>query len=110
MGMEKENKTLETLLTLPVKRSSIITGKIIASAVVGLLMAVIYMLGFGYYMQSLTTGLEVNLADFGLALGVQDYLLVGLSVFVTLLAGLSLCMVLGASRRTTKARRRSYSP
>ena len=103
MGMEKENKTLETLLTLPVKRSSIITGKIIPSAVVGLLMAVIYMFGFGYYMQSLTSGLEVNLADFGLALGIQDYLLVGLSVFVTLLAGLSLCMVLGAFAKDYKS-------
>ncbi|MBC7121030.1 MAG: ABC transporter permease [Candidatus Methanosuratus sp.] len=103
MGMEKENKTLETLLTLPIKRSSIIAGKIVASAVVGLLMAVIYMLGFGYYMHSLTTGLEVNLADFGLALGIQDYVLVGLSVFVTLLAGLSLCMLLGAFAKDYKS-------
>jgi ABC-2 type transport system permease protein len=38
---------------------------------------------------------DINLADFGLDLGVQDYLLVGISLFVALLAGLSLCIVLG---------------
>jgi len=37
MALEKENKTLETLLTLPVKRTSIVTGKIVASASIGLL-------------------------------------------------------------------------
>ena len=36
MGSEKENKTLETLLTLPVKRTTIVSGKILASAIVGL--------------------------------------------------------------------------
>ena len=103
MGMEKENKTLETLLTLPIKRSAIIAGKIVGSAIVGLLMAGIYMFGFGYYMQSFQMGLEVNLADFGLTLGVQDYVLVGISVFVTLLAGLSLCMVLGTFAKDYKS-------
>jgi ABC-2 type transport system permease protein len=32
MGNEKENKTLETLLTLPVDRTTIVSGKLIASA------------------------------------------------------------------------------
>ena len=102
MGMEKENKTLETLLTLPVKRNSIVAGKIVGSAIVGLVMAAIYMVGFGYYMQSVQTS-EINLADFGLTLGPQDYLLVGLSVFVALLAGLSLCMALGTFARDYKS-------
>jgi ABC-2 type transport system permease protein len=102
MGMEKENKTLETLLTLPIKRNSIVIGKIVGSAIVGLVMAAIYMVGFGYYMQSFQAA-EINLADFGLALGPQDYLLVGLSLFVTLLAGLSLCMVLGTFAKNYKS-------
>ena len=94
MGLEKENKTLETLLTLPVRRSQIVIGKIVGSALVGLIMAAIYMLGFSRYMSSFQFS-DVNLADFGLALGIQDYLLVGISLFVALLAGLSLCLVLG---------------
>ena len=51
MAQEKENKTLETLLTLPVKRTSIVTGKIVASAIIGLLFAVIYMYGMSNYLQ-----------------------------------------------------------
>jgi len=102
MGMEKENKTLETLLTLPVKRNYIVIGKIAGSAIVGLVMAAIYMVGFGYYMQSFQ-GAEINLADFGLALGPQDYFLIGLSVFVALLAGLSLCMFLGTFAKDFKS-------
>jgi ABC-2 type transport system permease protein len=94
MGMEKENKTLETLLTLPVRRSHIVIGKIVGSALVGMIMAAIYMMGFSRYMSSFQIS-DINLADFGLALGMQDYILIGISLFVALLAGLSLCIVLG---------------
>ncbi len=96
MALEKENKTLETLLTLPVSRSSVIAGKLVASAVVGLLMAGIYMVGFSYYMNSASVSSDVNLADYGLQLGALDYVMVGLSVFASLMAALSLCMVIGA--------------
>lgn len=102
MGMEKENKTLETLLTLPVKRSAIVAGKITGSAIIGLIMATIYMLGFGYYMQSFQQS-DINLEEFGLTLSIQDYLLVGASVFIALLAGLSLCMVLGTFAKNYKS-------
>jgi ABC-2 type transport system permease protein len=94
MGMEKENKTLETLLTLPVRRSNIVIGKMVGSALVGMIMAGIYMIGFSRYMNSFQIS-DTNLADFGLALGTQDYLLIGISLFTALLAGLSLCIVLG---------------
>jgi len=94
MGLEKENKTLETLLTLPVRRSHIVIGKMVGSALVGMIMAAIYMIGFSRYMTSFQVS-DINLADFGLALGMPDYLLIGISLFVALLAGLSLCIVLG---------------
>lgn len=102
MGMEKENKTLETLLTLPVRRSHIVIGKIVGSAIVGLIMAAIYMIGFKYYMDSFSVS-DISMADFGLALGMQDYLLVGISLFAALLAGLSLCMVLGTFAKNYKS-------
>jgi len=94
MGMEKENKTLETLLTLPVKRSHIVIGKMVGSALVGMIMAAIYMFGFSRYMSSFQIS-NINLADFGLTLGMQDYFLIGVTLFTALLAGLSLCIVLG---------------
>lgn len=104
MALEKENKTLETLLTLPVKRTSIVTGKIAASAFIGLLLAVIYMIGMTYYFQGfqMTAG-EVNLASYGLTLGPQDLLIVGISLFITLIAALSLCMLLGTFAKNFKS-------
>lgn len=98
MGLEKESKTLETLLTMPVSRSSIVTGKIVGSALVGLVMALIYMLGFSFYMRSFQMG-AIDLGQYGLALGLLDYVLVGGSLFLALLAGLALCIVLGTFAR-----------
>jgi ABC-2 type transport system permease protein len=102
MGLEKENKTLETLLTLPVRRSHIVIGKMVGSALVGMIMAAIYMIGFSRYMTSFQVS-DINLADFGLALGMPDYLLIGISLFVALLAGLSLCIVLGTFAKNYKS-------
>lgn len=98
MGLEKESKTLETLLTMPVSRGSIVTGKIVGSAAVGLVMALIYMLGFSFYMRSFQMG-AIDLGKYGLALGVLDHVLVGGSLFLALLAGLALCIVLGTFAR-----------
>lgn len=95
MALEKENKTLETLLTLPVRRSSIIAGKIVASAIVGLILAAIYMFGIGSYMQSFQGGGEIDLAGFDLVLTLEDFFLIGVSLFITLVAALSLCFLLG---------------
>jgi ABC-2 type transport system permease protein len=95
MGMEKENKTLETLLTMPIKRSYIITGKIVASAIVSLVMALVYMVGFSYYLGAFSTGV-MNPADYGFSLGIIDYMLIGVSVFLTLLAALAISIVLGS--------------
>ncbi len=103
MGMEKENKTLETLLTLPVKRTSIVLGKLVGAAVVGLIVAVIYMFGFSYYMSSLTVSAPIDLAKYGMTLGVVDYALVGISLFLSLVCGLALCMILGIFTKNYKA-------
>ncbi len=95
MGMEKENKTLETLLTMPVKRSHIVIGKLAAAAIVGLIMAMIYMVGMMVYMDSLMSGASIDLAQYGMSLGVADYLLLGISLFLAIMSALALCMVLG---------------
>lgn len=95
MGMEKENKTLETLLTMPVKRSHIVIGKLAAAAIVGLIMAMIYMVGMMVYMDSLMSGAQIDLAQYGMSVGIADYLLLGLSLFLAIMSALALCMVLG---------------
>ena len=103
MALEKENKTMETLLTLPVNRFSIVSGKIIASAAIGLILAVIYMFGIGYYMQSFEVSGGISLATYGLSLSALDFALIGISVFVTLIAALSLCMLLGTLAKNYKS-------
>ncbi|KYK33161.1 MAG: hypothetical protein AYK22_01235 [Thermoplasmatales archaeon SG8-52-3] len=104
MALEKENKTLETLLTLPVKRTSIVTGKIIAAAGIGLILAIIYMIGMSFYFQGLQFSEGgISLAEYGLVLDSQDFLFIGISLFVTLIAGLSLCMLLGTFAKNYKS-------
>jgi ABC-2 type transport system permease protein len=103
MGTEKENKTLETLLTLPVSRTSIVVGKLAGAAIVGLIMAVIYMIGMGYYMNSLTASAAVDLGKYGIGLNLFDYVLVGISLFLALISALTLCMLLGIFTKNYKA-------
>jgi len=103
MGSEKENKTLETLLTMPISRTSIVFGKLVGAALVGLLMAIIYMFGMGYYFDSLVGSASIDLGEYGLTLGVGDYVLVGISLFASLVFALALCMILGIFTKNYKA-------
>ena len=103
MGSEKENKTLETLLTLPISRTSIVFGKLIGAAIVGLIMAVLYMAGMGYYMNSFTSSASIDLSVYGLTIDAFDYVLMGISLFLALFAALALCMILGIFTKNYKA-------
>ncbi|MBO5519674.1 MAG: ABC transporter permease, partial [Candidatus Methanomethylophilus sp.] len=71
MGSEKENKTLETLLTMPIRRTTIVGGKLLAAAIMGLVYGVCYMGGMMMYSKGLTSGLtdsSVDLAQYGLVM------------------------------------------
>lgn len=103
MGSEKENKTLETLLTLPVRRTSIVFGKLAGAAIVGLVFAAIYMVGMGYYMSSLTGSSSIDLSSYGIGLNLMGYVLMGISLFLALLFALGLCMILGIFTKNYKA-------
>ncbi len=107
---EKLDKTLETLLSAPVSRLSVLGAKMLAAAVVALLNAVVYMIGFSKFVsgasdtlseeaESLANkGLTVDAAleHLGLSLGFTDYLLVGLQLFFTIMICLSISLILGA--------------
>jgi len=105
MGMEKENKTLETLLSLPIKRSVIISGKMVGAAIVAIIMTGVYMLGFKYYLSGVTgtIGKGVDLKSIGLAMGSLEYGLLGISLFLAILSALSLCIVLGVFVQDVKS-------
>lgn len=96
MATEKENKTLETLLTLPVSRMSILAGKMGGTAVVSIIAAIAYIIGFSYYMSSfqIESTLPVSLEDIGFAITPVGFGLLAVSIFMAVLAALSLAMIL----------------
>jgi ABC-2 type transport system permease protein len=101
VAMEKEEKTLETLLTVPVDRFSILFGKLASSAIVAGLGALTYLVGYSYFFSSLqtgfsTTGPSLDLAALGLVPTTFGYVMLGISLFVTLLAGLALAVIMSA--------------
>lgn len=50
MGQEKENKTLETLLTFPVSRFKILLGKMFGAGFVAILLSVVFIIGIRFYL------------------------------------------------------------
>ena len=96
VASEKEEKTLETLLTLPVNRFTILVGKLTGSIIVAVVGAVAYILGSIYYMGSyreiMPAETGVDLAAIGLAPTPISYLLLGTSLFMALLSALALAM------------------
>jgi len=99
VAMEKEEKTLETLLTLPMDRFAILMGKLSGSILVAGVGAIAYMIGFNYYMGSITATIPsgtLDLVSLGLAPSLLGYLLLGISLFVTLLSALALAVIMSA--------------
>jgi len=96
VASEKEEKTLETLLTVPVNRFTILVGKLTGSIVVAVVGAVAYIIGFSYYMSSFSgfmpTETSVDLAAVGLAPTPISYLLLGASLFMSLVSALALAI------------------
>ena len=105
MGNEKENKTLETLLTLPVNRTMIVAGKLIGSTVAGLVMGALYMVGMYFYINGMSGGAStgVTMESLGLSLSVLDWAVVTAFMFLGIIVALGLCMILGALARNYKA-------
>lgn len=114
---EKIDKTLETLLSAPVSRTAILGSKMLAAAIVALINAACYMFAFTKFMSgaeesvsgdmagmTVTNYLPVDKAmeQLGLNLGVSDYILVGVQLFVTIMICLSVSLILGSLVSDTK--------
>ncbi|WP_042696819.1 ABC transporter permease [Thermococcus sp. PK] len=105
MAMEKENKTLETLLTLPVKRITIVAGKMVGTAVIGIIAAIAYMIGMRNYLGSLTSSAQVGitLEELGLTVTPQGAALFVLIMFLAMIFALSFAMLLAVFAEDTKS-------
>jgi ABC-2 type transport system permease protein len=116
VATEKENKTLETLLSYPVSRTSIVTSKMLAAGLVALLVGAAYMFGISQFTAGITEGIvgegaadramaasEAAMQQLGLTLSVGDYALLGLTLFGGILVALSISIILGAFAENVKS-------
>lgn len=101
VAMEKEEKTLETLLTSPVDRFAILMGKVASTVIVAGVASVTVLVGYYYMIGSLTFGItsnigQIDLVSLGLVPSAFGYVLLGISLFVTLLSALALAVIMSA--------------
>jgi ABC-2 type transport system permease protein len=116
IATEKENKTLETLLSYPISRGSLVTAKMVAAGLVALVSAGVYMFGMRSYMNGIESGLggtgagaraaaasEAIMQRLGLTFSAGDYALLGLTMFAGILVALSIAIILGGFAESVKA-------
>jgi ABC-2 type transport system permease protein len=111
VASEKENKTLETILTAPINRKTLVIAKMVGAGIVSLVLAGIYIFGFRSYLSGVSGGaiggpsanIQPSLDSLGLVLTPTSYLLLGLVVFIGILVALSIAMILGAFAEDVKS-------
>jgi len=100
VAMEKEEKTLETLLTMPVDRFAILMGKLSSTIIVAGVASIAVLFGYNYMLGSITLGIptagSVDLVALGLVPSALGYALLGISLFITLLSALALAVIMSA--------------
>jgi ABC-2 type transport system permease protein len=118
ISTEKIDKTLETLLSAPVSRLSLLFSKLVAAVIAALANALAMSIGMVFYMNGVTGGAlgemtgvaeqsditaaldMMSVGDamntLGLSLSVGDYVLFGIQLFFTIAIGLGLSLILGA--------------
>lgn len=96
IALEKEQKTLETLMTLPVSRMTILGGKLSGSIVIAIAGAISYLIGFGSYMNSafsfVPDAQSMALSEVNIGITPIGFLLVGIVIFVTLVSALAMAL------------------
>ncbi|MCW3997515.1 MAG: ABC transporter permease [Candidatus Bathyarchaeota archaeon] len=100
VAMEKEEKTLETLLTMPVDRFAILMGKLSSTIIVAGVAAITVLIGYNFMLSSVTIGIptqtSIDLVSLGLVPSPFGYILLGISLFITLLSALALAVIMSA--------------
>ncbi len=110
ISTEKIDKTLETLLSAPISRMTVLAAKTLSAAVVALLQAACFMFGSSRMMSGMTSGIGVDsdkfdqaLKNLGLSLSAGQYVLVGVQMFLSILIALSIAMILGVLAKDAKS-------
>lgn len=131
ISTEKIDKTLETLLSAPVSRLSVLGAKMVAAVISALLNALFMIVGFAFYMIGMmggaveeitassmmeatnvpidasalesVTSLPQAMAELGLTLSPLSYVLFAVQLFLTLAIGLAISLILGAMATDIKS-------
>ncbi len=107
VSTEKIDKTLETLLSAPVSRMSVLASKMMAAGTVAALYAATMMFGMKQMTGSIAGDAAKEyqplLEELGLSLNPGQYVLVGIQMFVSILISLSIALVLGVLAKDAKS-------
>ena len=104
VAMEKEQKTLEVLLTLPVRRINILVGKLSGVIAVSMLATVAYLVGFGFYFQSLGVNAgAVDLGSLGLSPTPVGVALLAIALLLSFVSALSLAVLLSVFTKDVRS-------
>jgi ABC-2 type transport system permease protein len=106
VAMEKEQKTLEVLLTLPIRRTNILLGKLVGVVLVSGIATVAMLVSYGYYMQGFTSmgsASTVDLSAVGLAPEPLGYALLAVSLFLSIVAAMALAVLLAAYTKDVRS-------
>ncbi len=102
MANEKENKTLETLLSVPISRTSIVAAKMLAAGIVASATAVAYVYGLHGIQSSFSGSLSLSdsakaaINQLGLTFSPISYVFLGIALFLGILVALAIALVLGS--------------
>ncbi|MGE5298404.1 MAG: ABC transporter permease [Acidobacteriaceae bacterium] len=115
---EKENKTLETLLSAPIGRKSIVAAKLVSAGFIALLSTGVYLIGLKSFMNGVTGSIagtqqaanSAAIAQLGLNMGPVDYGFLAVSLFLGILIALAIAMILGSFAKDTKSVQGLISP
>lgn len=116
IGQEKENKTLETLLTVPVSRVLIVAGKMLGAAIAAVVISAVFMLAMGYYTTGFAEGrTEVpsagaGLSGLGLTLTTEGVVVLGITLFLAIMAALALATLLAVFSEDAKSAQANIAP
>jgi len=117
IAQEKENKTLETILTVPVSRFTIVLAKMLAAVVLAICFALFFVLAMGSYMSSFSsmetsTPSDFQLSGAGINLSLDTYskILLGMSIFLSIVNALALATLLALFAQDVKDAQTTIMP
>lgn len=109
ISTEKIDKTLETLLSTPVSRASVLSSKMLAATTVGGIYAIVFMVAYKKFMGGLignaatSSSLTSAVKTLGLEISSSGYIMIGIQLFLSIMIALCIALVLGALAKDVKS-------